>query len=717
MEPMTNKRGLYVVLISIHGLIRGNELELGRDADTGGQTKYVVELSRALGNHPDIEKVELLTRQIIDDRVDGDYAETNEKLSEHAQIVRLQCGPKRYIRKENLWPHLDVYIDNAIKYFRRQRRVPDIIHAHYADAGYVGAHLSNMMGVPLVFTGHSLGREKKRLLMAHGMDENTVEKKYEISRRTEAEEVALDNALMVIASTHQEIKRQYSSYENYRIKQMHVIPPGVDLDRFHPSKRRGRYPAIFNVLKRFLSEPTKPCILAISRADERKNIQTLVHAYGKSKKLQELANLIIIAGNRDDIRQMERGARKVLQELLINIDKYDLYGKVCYPKHHDPDNIPEFYRLAARLQGVFINPAMTEPFGLTLIEAAASGLPIVATNDGGPRDIIASCHNGSLIDPLDEQDITQALLRVLDDPEQWRRYATNGIKGVKKHYSWDSHVRKYLSTLKKRLRLRRVNRFFEAKRSQIPTAKKFLIADIDNTLLGDVEAAQRLIKVLDAHRGELGFAVATGRRIESARAVLKEWNMPEPEVFISSVGTEIHYKGTNLPLDESWAKHISDQWEPDKIRELITPLPGIVNQEKAAQRSYKISYFYDPKKSPNAGELRRILRQNNLHAKVIMSHGQFLDIIPIRASKGHAVRFLAMRWGIEPEDIIVAGDSGNDEEMLNGNTLGVVVGNYSKELTKLRGKHAIYFAEKTYADGILEGMEHYGFLKQLEHTS
>ncbi len=714
---MTDKRGLYVVLISIHGLIRGNDLELGRDADTGGQTKYVVELARALGKHGDIEKVELFTRQIFDERVADDYQHSEEELNPHARIVRFPCGPKRYIRKENLWSHLDVYIDNAIKHFRRQRRVPDVIHAHYADAGYVGAHLANLLGVPLVFTGHSLGREKKRLLMASGMDEATVEKKYEISRRTEAEEVALDNALMVIASTHQEIKRQYSSYENYRIKQMHVIPPGVDLDRFYPAKRRGRYPAIINYLKRFLTDPTKPCILAISRADERKNIQSLVHAYGKSEQLQDLANLVIIAGNRDEIRRMDRGARKVLQELLLNIDTYDLYGKVCYPKHHDSDDIPEFYRLAARLHGVFINPALTEPFGLTLIEAAASGLPLVATNDGGPRDIIANCHNGLLVDPLNQNDMTQALLRVLDDPEQWKRYAGNGIKGVKKHYSWDSHVRKYLSTLKKKLRLRRVNRFFEAKRTQIPTAKKFLIADIDNTLLGHEGAAKRLVAVLNAHRGELGFAVATGRRIESARSVLKEWDIPEPEVFISSVGTEVHYKGADLQLDESWAKHISYQWEPEKIRELITPLPGIVTQEKAAQRSYKISYFYDPKKSPAAGELRRILRQNNLHAKVIMSHGQFLDIIPIRASKGHAVRFLAMRWGIEPEDIIVAGDSGNDEEMLNGNTLGVVVGNYSKELNKLRGKHAIYFAEKTYADGILEGMEHYGFLEQLEHTS
>ncbi|NIV35682.1 MAG: glycosyltransferase, partial [Anaerolineae bacterium] len=74
-----------------------------------------------------------------------------------------------------------------------------------------------------------------------------------------------------------------------------------------------------------------------------------------------------------------RGARDVLTRLLLDIDRYDLYGHVAYPKHHRPNDIPDLYRIAAKSKGVFVNPALTEPFGLTLIEAAASGLPMVAT--------------------------------------------------------------------------------------------------------------------------------------------------------------------------------------------------------------------------------------------------------------------------------------------------------------------------------------------------
>ncbi len=80
------------------------------------------------------------------------------------------------------------------------------------------------------------------------------------------------------------------------------------------------------------------------------------------------------------------------------------------------------YRLAAASRGVFVNPALTEPFGLTLLEAAASGLPVVATEDGGPQDIIANCDNGLLIDPLDKAAIAKALLRAAaSDAAYWQK--------------------------------------------------------------------------------------------------------------------------------------------------------------------------------------------------------------------------------------------------------------------------------------------------------
>ncbi len=712
---MTRKHsssGLYLVLISVHGLVRGQNHELGRDADTGGQIKYVVELAHALAQHPQVERVDVLTRQIIDPKVDEDYAQAEERIAEKARIVRLPCGPRRYLRKEVLWPYLNQFIDNAIVHIRRVGRTPDVIHSHYADAGFVGARLAQLLGVPLIHTGHSLGRIKRRRLREAGQTDENIERHYNLTRRIEAEEITLGNASLVITSTSQEVEEQYQQYENYHPKRMRVIPPGVDLTRFHAAPRGRYHPPIEQALHRFLHDPDKPMILALSRADPRKNIQTLLIAYAENAALREAANLVIIAGNRNDIAMMDKGTREVLQEILFLIDRYDLYGQVAFPKHHAADDVPDLYRLAAKHHGVFVNPALTEPFGLTLIEAAASGLPIVATHDGGPTDILRHCKNGVLIDPLNSVEIGDALLAAVSNQRRWRQWSTNGLHGAKEHYSWDGHVRKYIREVERIQTLRQGRKQLRVAKSRLPSVDRLLVSDIDNTLLGDAEGLQLLINKLRNLPKRVGFAVATGRRLDSAVKILKEWDVPTPDIFITAVGSEIHY-GNGMVEDLSYGQHINYRWKPDAMRAVLDNVPGLSLQPKSEQRSFKLSYYVDPKKAPPMREIYRLLRQQDLHAKLIFSHETFLDFLPVRASKGLAIRYLAMRWNIPTEHLLVAGDSGNDEEMLNGNTLGVVVGNYSPELEHLRGVPRVYFASAQYAWGILEGIDHYDFFGKI----
>jgi len=713
---MTQKKdGLYLMLISVHGLIRGHDLELGRDADTGGQIKYVVELTRALAAHPRVKRVDLLTRMVDDAKVSKDYARSEEPLADNAYIVRIPCGPRRYLRKEVLWPHLDSFADNALHYIRRIGQVPDIIHSHYADGGYAGARLAGLLGVPLVHTGHSLGREKERRLLDQGMKPEAIEKNYNITQRIEAEEFALDNAAMVIASTTQEVDRQYSIYDNYQPESMVVIPPGVELDRFYPPRRGWFHPPIFGELQRFLREPRKPMILALSRPDERKNIATLVRAYGEHEGLRKAANLVLIAGNRDDIQTMEKGPRGVLNEILMLIDRYDLYGQVAYPKHHSADDVPILFRLAAKTGGVFINPALTEPFGLTLIEAAASGLPIVATEDGGPRDIVANCKNGILIDPLDSKAMAQTLYDAIANHGRWRQWSKNGAQGAHRHFSWGGDVKKYLNEVEKVIRKSKRKRSMATGKSKLPTLDRLLVSDIDNTLIGDREALRALIERMNASDKHLGFGIATGRRVESAVKVLKEWGVPTPEVLVTAVGTEIYY-GARLEPDYGYREHLDYRWEPEALLEVMQGFTGIRMQPATEQRRFKISYYMDPAKAPSVREITSYLRKSGLHANVVFSHGMYLDVLPVHASKGSAIRYLADKWGIPVDSILVAGDSGNDEEMLNGNTLGVVVGNHSEELERLRGRERIYFADGEYAWGILEGVQHYDFFGTMQPT-
>ncbi|XP_038711315.1 probable sucrose-phosphate synthase 1 isoform X2 [Tripterygium wilfordii] len=494
--------------MSLHGLIRGENMELGRDSDTGGQVKYVVELARALGTMPGVYRVDLLTRQVSAPDVDWSYAEPTEMLnpadsdnsnqelgeSSGAFIIRIPFGPKdKYIPKESLWPHIPEFVDGALSHILQMSKVlgeqigrgqpvwPSAIHGHYADAGDSAALLSGALNVPMLFTGHSLGRDKLEQLLKQGrQSREEINTMYRIMRRIEAEELALDASEIIITSTRQEIEEQWRLYDGFdpilerklraRIRRgvscygrfmprMVVIPPGMEFHHIVPhegdidgevEKDEDGSPSpdthIWTEIMRFFSNARKPMILALARPDPKKNITTLVKAFGECQPLRELANLTLVMGNRDDIDEMSTTNASVLLSILKLIDKYDLYGQVAYPKHHKQSDVPDIYRLAAKTKGVFINPAFIEPFGLTLIEAAAYGLPIVATKNGGPVDIIRVLDNGLLVDPHDQQSIADALLRLVSDKHLWTRCRQNGLKNIHL-FSWTEHCKTYLSRI------------------------------------------------------------------------------------------------------------------------------------------------------------------------------------------------------------------------------------------------------------------------------
>lgn len=699
---------LYPALISIHGLIRGSNLELGRDADTGGQTLYVLELAQALARRDDIARVDLVTRLVVDEGVAADYAVPVEPLSDKLRIVRIAAGPEAYLPKEQLWDHLPTFVDELYTYFREQERWPDILHSHYADAGWVGSRLAQLTGIPLIHTGHSLGRVKRRRLLAAGLSREDIEQRYNMARRIEAEELTLATAERVITSTRQEIEEQYELYDYYQPKQMRVVPPGTNLELFTVPEGNEQELPQFATLTRPLTDPHRPIIFALSRPDKRKNITRLVEAYGASRPLQERANLVIIAGNRDDIDDLDRGARDVFQELLLAIDRYDLYGKVALPKHHQRDDVPLFYRIVAATRGVFVNPALTEPFGLTLIEAAASGLPIVATRDGGPRDIIGNCANGFLVDPLNPEQIAGRLLQLLDDADLWRTCSEKGLRGVREHYSWEAHASRYL-----RLITAVAGRYEPLVREPVARrdalySDRALVSGLDQNLIGDAAALKTLMALIRRERKSTAFIIATGRRLDSALALMKKHGIPEPDVLITSGGSEIYY-APELEEDPVWARYIDFQWAPHKVRELLTDYPGLKRQPKSEQSHFKVSYYIDPAKA-DVEAIRRLLHQEGLAAHVLMSFGQYLDILPARASKGLALRYVAERRDIPLERILVAGGSGADEDMLSGNPLAVVVANrHHEELSGLVDVERIYFAQNPLAAGIIEAIDYYDF--------
>ena len=721
--------GLYIQLFSPHGLIRGSSPELGKDADTGGQVKYVLELASALGNHPQIERVDLFTRLIRDKRISDDYGQPMEELSDNVRIVRMACGPAKYLRKELLWPYLDEFIDNTIKFIKQQNRIPDVFHGHYADGGYIAMELAAAYDAPFLFTGHSLGRNKEAKLLAEKISPARIDKHYRMAKRIEVEEQIIANADLIITSTRQEITHQYGLYKNYPKATYKVITPGIDVENFYPyyyhqtdpkgrseSARRTRVD-LLRELYRFWVTPHKPFILALCRPDKRKNIHGLIEAYGKNKELQAIANLAIFAGIRKDIQIMEENEKSVLTDMLLMMDFFDLYGKMAIPKKHDFESeVPELYRLCAESGGVFINPALVEPFGITLIEASACGLPIVATDDGGPVDIITNCNNGFLVDVSHIDDVGEALTTVLSDRTRWDAFSRSGIDGVRKHYSWQSHCIKTVEAIFSLAPFdsMRIPLMSSHSRTRKPFGKrlteiaKLLITDIDNTLVGDDHQLENLLGLLEQNKVRVGWGVATGRSLDLTLDVMTEYNIPVPDVLVCSVGTEIYY-GPDLRTDKGWQSHIEHLWNPEAIKATLEQHAFLTPQEAEGQRRFKISYYMDDEAELLA-LVHKSLQNAKLRYELIYSHGQFLDILPHRASKGKAVGYLQDKWKMSPEDIMVAGDSGNDEDMLKGQHLGLVVGNHSNDLEHLKGEQAIYFSEYSHAGGIIDGLSYYRFI-------
>jgi sucrose-phosphate synthase len=718
--------GFYIQLFSPHGLIRSKDPEIGRDRDTGGQVKYVLEMLEHLSQHPQVRKVDLFTRKIVDKRVSLSYEKEIEIVNEKARIIRVPCGGLLYRPKESLWDHLDEFVAKTVRFVDEEADFPDIVHGHYADGNYLASQLSEIYGIPFLATGHSLGRNKKQILLEEGMSPEQINETFNMDRRIQEEESILKTADLFVVSTQHIINTQYSMYENVKSAKFRVIPPGVNSSVFYPFYRLDmpsfqmsieQEQAFYRVnseIERFLFNPLKPLILSIGRADKRKNFERIIQSYGQDKELQAMANLAIFAGVRKDISKMPQDEKDILTNLLLLLDKYDLYGKMAIPKKNDPQlEVPEIYRIAARKKGVFVNATPGENFGLTIVEAAACGLPIIASPTGGPKEILEQCENGLLVNVEDPAAIAEALKKIISDQSLWDKYSANGVMGANQLYSWPAFANQYMEAIHELYQER--NKKAAQVTSKVAYGKKLtnaslmIISDIDGTLFDEnsSEGLKEFTAFIKQYNDKIVFGLASGRNRYLTEAAFSQYDLPKPDILICSAGSEIYYSENFIP-DKGWETYIDKQWKRNTLQKVLSEFPGIRLQEQAAQWRFKLSYYVDEKFTENTlADLYKLLDDRKLKARILLTENRFLDILPFRASKGSAVRYLSYKWKIPLNQFIAAGNSGNDEDMLKGKAHGIVVANYSPELERLKKNRSIYFAQHPLAKGVLEGIQHH----------
>ena len=449
---------MFILHIALQGCVRATDVAYGLTPDTGGHIKYLLELVAAADRRREVTRQEVVVRRFEDAALGACYAKRREALSAKSRIVRIDGQGTAYVSKEEMEGELPALTAALERHLRSLDRLPDVIHAHYADAGALALAMRARFNIPVVFTAHSLGRVKREAEPQLAADPT-------LARRIAMEDRVVRGVDMIVASSTNEARAQYGLYGAAVPERVRVNPPGCDLSlyaargngearggeaRGGAAVQGGARPsadaAVAASFGRFLREPDRPLVLAIARPVRKKNLAGLVRAFAADERLRRGANLAIVAGCRTRLSALDGEAGAVIGELLELADDHDLWGRIALPKHHEPADVPAMYRYAAARGGVFANPATNEPFGLTLLEAAASGLPVVATDRGGPVDIVGHCRNGVLADPTDASGWGRAMSDLMADRGRWHEAARNGRVRAR-HFDWDRHVDAYLRDL------------------------------------------------------------------------------------------------------------------------------------------------------------------------------------------------------------------------------------------------------------------------------
>ncbi|MEX2092489.1 MAG: HAD family hydrolase [Pirellulales bacterium] len=231
-----------------------------------------------------------------------------------------------------------------------------------------------------------------------------------------------------------------------------------------------------------------------------------------------------------------------------------------------------------------------------------------------------------------------------------------------------------------------------------------LVSDLDGTLLGDDRALDGFAVWHEQIKDRLRLVYSSGRFLDSIRESIDVFRLPEPDAIICGVGTEIHEMATGKRL-LGWPR-MTYNWNPHVVRTTCAAHRELQEQPQQLLSHYKVSFFGYDLDEAFLGQLACQLTDNGQEVSIVYSSNRDLDILPAETNKGAAAAFLARRWRIADEQVIVAGDSGNDLEMFRAGFRGIVVGNAQPELLRLSDPN-VYHAAAPYAAGVLEGLQHW----------
>ncbi|CAN1266737.1 Sucrose synthase 6 [Linum perenne] len=435
-----------VVIFSPHGFF-GQADVLGLP-DTGGQVVYILDQVRGLEEEL-LQRIKLqglrvkpniivITRLIPEARgTKCDQEVEPIENTTHSYILRIPFKTSKgiilphWISRFDVYPYLERFAQDSTKaILDHTEGKPDLIMGNYSDGNLVATLVANKLGVTLGTIAHALEKTKYEDSDATWKD---LDPKYHFSCQFTADMIAMNSADFIVSSTYQEIAGskkkagQYESHTTFTMPGLCRFVKGIDV--FDPK---------FNI--------------AAPGADQSVYFPNTAKTRRLTKFHPVIDELLYSKEeNNDHIKSTDREEISEIKKMHSLIDKYSLKGQMRWiSAQTDRYRNGELYRCIADTNGAFVQPALYEAFGLTVIEAMNCGLPTFATVHGGPAEIIVDGVSGFHIDPfggVDDQGgkIARFFEKCKVDPEYWSEISNGGIKRINECYTWNIYAKKMMN--------------------------------------------------------------------------------------------------------------------------------------------------------------------------------------------------------------------------------------------------------------------------------
>ena len=484
-----------VVILTPHGYFAQDNV-LGYP-DTGGQVVYILDQVRALENEMlnrikqqglNITPRILIITRLLPDAVGTTCGQRLEKVygTEYSDILRIPFRTekgivRRWISRFEVWPYLETYTEDVAHEISKELQgKPDLIIGNYSDGNIVASLLAHKLGVTQCTIAHALEKTK---YPDSDIYWKKLEDKYHFSCQFTADLFAMNHTDFIITSTFQEIagsKDTVGQYEShtaftlpglYRVvhgidvfdPKFNIVSPGADMSIYYPyTEEKKRLKHFHSEIEELLyskveneehwcvlNDHNKPILFTMARLDRVKNLSGLVEWYGKNAKLRELVNLVVVGGDRrKESKDLEEKAE--MKKMFELIEKYKLNGQFRWiSSQMNRVRNGELYRYICDTKGAFVQPALYEAFGLTVVEAMTCGLPTFATCNGGPAEIIVHGKSGFNIDPYHGDQAAEILVDFFEkcktDPSYWTKISEGGLKRIEEKYTWKIYSERLLT--------------------------------------------------------------------------------------------------------------------------------------------------------------------------------------------------------------------------------------------------------------------------------